>query len=229
LTTIPKPERAAAALVAAGLWVVTDDTPEGPGPGWRVHDYDAYQLSRDEVERRREQRRVAGRTGGQRSGEARSKRAASPDEAATKRAASPGASTADEANRNPDPPPDPDPGVVETKEPSPQPPPRGRAAGAHLVTRQNPHFVNRGPIGLFAWQFEKFVLALAPEHGDEAPAFARRWVAGIDERAWANEWPTTGKESTWWQARFDEAFSRPTSTTKTAGNAAALRAFAARA
>lgn len=223
LTTIPKPERAASALVAIGLWeLVTPET--APGGGWLVHDYAAYQLSRDEVEKRREQRRNAGRSGGRRSGEARSKRPASyGDEAHAKRAASP----VDEANANPDPTPDPDPGVVTTKEPSSQHPPR--AGGPTLMGRHDPRFVNRGPVGLWTWQFERFRQALVPRFGDEVTDQLRTWVATIDARAFEGAWDTTPKESVWWQARFEESFGTPTvSTAKTAGNAEAIRRFVAR-
>ena len=56
-----KPAQLTAALVAAGLW----DVVEG---GWQIHDYHDYQLSKEEVAKRREDRREAGRLGGQRSG-----------------------------------------------------------------------------------------------------------------------------------------------------------------
>lgn len=65
-------------LVSAGLW-------EQNGDGVNVHDYLEYQFSRSEIEATRLQRVEAGRSGGLRSGEARSKRlAAVPVEAGAK-------------------------------------------------------------------------------------------------------------------------------------------------
>lgn len=65
-------------LVTAGLW-------EQNGNGIVVHDYLDYQFSRSEIEAARLQRVEAGRAGGKRSGEARSKRlAALPVEAGAK-------------------------------------------------------------------------------------------------------------------------------------------------
>lgn len=64
LTNIPKPKRYADLLVGVGLWA---QEPEG----WRIHDYHTYQPTKTEVERRREQRRDAGRMGGRRTVDAR--------------------------------------------------------------------------------------------------------------------------------------------------------------
>jgi hypothetical protein len=59
LGTVPHADKAAAKLVAVGLWDATEK-------GWLIHDYHDYQLTKEEVERRREDRRKAGRLGGRR-------------------------------------------------------------------------------------------------------------------------------------------------------------------
>ena len=51
-------ERLAGQLVSAGLW-------EQNGTGWLVHDYLDFNFSREQVERRREERRKAGEKGAQ--------------------------------------------------------------------------------------------------------------------------------------------------------------------
>lgn len=58
------PAKHADALVSVGLW-------ERVADGYRVHDYHDYQPSKTEVERRRENRREAGRIGGRKRSEAR--------------------------------------------------------------------------------------------------------------------------------------------------------------
>lgn len=56
----------AEALVRSGLWLHT-------AVGYRFHEWDDYQPSRDHIEKVREERRKAGRLGGQKSGQKRSK------------------------------------------------------------------------------------------------------------------------------------------------------------
>jgi hypothetical protein len=67
-----RPEIAAARLVEVGLW----EKSEQP-PGWRVHDYHDWNKTKDEVSEIIELKRVAGRLGGRKSGEARRKQSAS--------------------------------------------------------------------------------------------------------------------------------------------------------
>lgn len=62
LGRINQPEKHAQRLVDVGLW----DRESG---GYRVHDYHDYQPSKVEVERRREERRKAGKKGGKRKAE----------------------------------------------------------------------------------------------------------------------------------------------------------------
>lgn len=61
---ISKPERHLTALVSRGLWLETDG-------GWIIHDYLTYQPSRSKVLQTREQRAIAGKKGGERSGQTR--------------------------------------------------------------------------------------------------------------------------------------------------------------
>jgi len=61
-----RPQGYVAELVNGGLWDVVDD-------GWQIHDYLDWQDSRDKVLRIREARRAAGRAGGIRSAQSRSK------------------------------------------------------------------------------------------------------------------------------------------------------------
>jgi hypothetical protein len=60
LGTIPNAPTAAKRLVAVGLWDATEK-------GWLIHDYHDYQMTKAEVEKRRDDRRKAGRLGGRRS------------------------------------------------------------------------------------------------------------------------------------------------------------------
>lgn len=57
-------DRVVTALVDVGLW-------EPFGDGWQIHDYHAYQPSKVKLEEVREARRLAGKLGGQKSGESR--------------------------------------------------------------------------------------------------------------------------------------------------------------
>lgn len=47
VTSWPQGKRLASALVNAGLWMPVDD-------GWQFHDWDHYQMTREEIERDRE-------------------------------------------------------------------------------------------------------------------------------------------------------------------------------
>lgn len=119
LTSIPKPERYAVTLVSVGLW-------DGTEGGWQIHDYHAFQPSREEVEQRREQRRNSGREGGLRSGD--SKRAA---KATRKQSATQLATDSLRTRTNPVPDP-----VVRTP---PNPPPGGHVSAieaAGLITEK---------------------------------------------------------------------------------------------
>lgn len=67
LATVPKPrerDRMVAALIDAGLW-------HANGSGWIVNDYLDFNLSRDDLEARREAKRAAGKIGGAASAAAR--------------------------------------------------------------------------------------------------------------------------------------------------------------
>jgi hypothetical protein len=153
------------------LWVRVDG-------GYRFHDYGVYQPTAEEIEAVRLVKVAAGRKGGQTSAE---RRRAKRGQADIQAAATAGATADAVAESKPDPVPVPDPGATKTLEntSSKHPP---RAGVATLIARHNPNFVNRGPVGLWRWQFDKFVLALVPVHGDEADACTRRWL-GRDRRA----------------------------------------------
>jgi hypothetical protein len=84
-------KRDAAKLVAVGLW----DRVDG---GYRIHEYELYQLGAAEVEARREARRAAGRAGGIRSGEVRRGEA---NEASASKQTEASASSNSEANASP--------------------------------------------------------------------------------------------------------------------------------
>lgn len=73
-----RPEGYVTELVNRGAWDVVDG-------GWRIHDYLDWQDSRDKVLRVREVRKQAGRVGGIRSGESRSKPRAKPKQVASPR------------------------------------------------------------------------------------------------------------------------------------------------
>lgn len=93
--TKARAERLSAELVAAGLWEVATQ-------GWQIHDYNDFQPTKDIVLERRRIRAEAGRLGGLRSGEARSKGQADPKQLASSQRSK------DEANANPGPVPEPD-------------------------------------------------------------------------------------------------------------------------
>lgn len=202
------------------LWVKVDG-------GYRFHDYAVYQPNAEDLEALRLAKVEAGRKGGQASADRRrlKRREADLQAAATKQSQA-AASAHAQAESNPVP--VPDPGTSKTESTSSKHPPPARG-GPTLIAAMNPNFVNRGPVGLWRWQFDKFANALVPTHGDQAAEALRAWVLGIDARAFDGEWNTAGKESEWWQARFDAVFGAPTaSTAKTAGNADAVRRFVAR-
>ena len=102
-----RPEKAAAQLVAVGLWELVEG-------GYRVHDYHDYQPTQEEAERIREARAKAGHIGGKASGKQR----VSNPKAEVKQFASPERSkpfVLHEANANPVPVPVPAPENVDSK------------------------------------------------------------------------------------------------------------------
>jgi len=116
LGNVPTPAKHAATLVKVGLWEKAPD-------GYRIHDYLDYQPTREEVERRREERRLAGSRGGRRSSDNRAKQQAVGQATATQVAtpvASANVTTSDQANgvANFNPVPDPDPRA--SSKPSPR-------------------------------------------------------------------------------------------------------------
>jgi len=71
-----RPEGYVTELVGRGAWDVVED-------GWQIHDYLSWQDSRDKVLRVREAKKKAGRLGGIKSGESRSKPRAKPKQGAS--------------------------------------------------------------------------------------------------------------------------------------------------
>lgn len=179
--SVSVPAKYAEMLVTVGLW----DEADG---GYRIHDYHNYQPAKEEVERRRSNRRDAGRVGGQRSGETR--RTKQGDEAKLKQDASP--------KTNPVPSrPVPEERVTQNVTLSP----RGRPS---IHQRQNARIQNNGdPMPLWDWQFTKFQDALRPKFGEDAYTETMAWVHKVGDELLASGHPINVSDPVkWWDARY---------------------------
>lgn len=202
-----KPRELATRLTAVGLWIQEPD-------GFRVHDYHKYQLSREEVDRIREARRLAGQEGGRRSGAAR--RLKANGQANTKQVASilveaneANGQANGKQNRTPYPYPSKDQEVIPQQQDQIVARVSPAAAGAGpLIPRRNMRFVHDGRVPVWDWQHTEFKRRLGgdtPENDDRLHLFYAR----VEARWEADGYTPAGQPKDEWLREFQREFSEP--------------------